>query len=153
MAIMSDFGSVLQLGVALGLGLSVFRAPVDLKVKAIEEGLDQEWRVIDGVRTARAEELKGDLATLKLDYHRAKIKIEAWLTPILALTLLGALGNWAGLAFAALYPSTDVTNIGKYLILFMAIFFFILVVFVLEIIARVQLSGIQQRLHRLRIGA
>jgi hypothetical protein len=69
------------------------------------------------------------------------------------LTILGAVTNWTGLAYGAVAPSTAVTQNEQYLILFVAIFYFVFIFFALEIMSRIQLNGIRARLHNLRLSS
>jgi hypothetical protein len=152
MGIMSDFASLLQLGVGIGLGLSVFRAPLDLRTRAIEAGIEQEWLILDRLETPRAQSLRGEIATLKLNYNQAKTRIERMQYPLLILTILGAMANWLGLAYAAIRPSLVVSTVGEYAILALTIFYFVVILIALELIARFQLGQIQARLTTLRSG-
>ena len=150
MGIMSDFSSLLQLGVGIGLGLSAFRAPLDLRTRAIEAGIEEEWNIIDRLGSVRAQTLRGEIATLKLEYAQAKTRIEKVQFPFLIATLGGALANWIALGYAAISPAAKVSTSGEYVILAFAIFYFVGILIALELIARSQLGDIQARLKALR---
>jgi hypothetical protein len=78
MATMGEFSSLLQLGFGIGIGLSYFRAPVELRSASLGKAVDDEITVIAGVNTAKAQEKRGELSSLKLAFNDEMERLEKW---------------------------------------------------------------------------
>jgi hypothetical protein len=136
MATLGEFASLVQLGFGIGVGLSLFRAPMDLRVRSIGRAIDAQLRVLSGVRTAAARERKAKLSTLKLAFADQRRRLDKLNLPFMAATLFCAALNLAALVWASLDATHVVTGLERNALLFISVGAYVLVLLVLEAVAR-----------------
>lgn len=150
MPVNGDFSSLLQFGAGLGIGLSLFRAPVDLRVSRIMRTLDGELTALQGIRSAFARTKRRDMMDLKLRFTATRQDLEAAQIPYMIAAIIGAICNITCLIYVALNSGEQATTLAMAIFLFLSIGFFIIIILLLEILARLKLSGILTSLTELR---
>jgi len=101
MATLGEFGSLLQLGFGIGIGLSVFRAPTDLLAKRLADDLAAEMAVFQGINTEHSIQLTTSLSDLHIRLSNAAKKLESSYVVILIPAIAVAMINWVLLALAS----------------------------------------------------
>ena len=101
MATLGEYGSLLQLGFGIGIGLSIFRAPMDLLSISFEKDLRAELDVFEGVQTTKAKTNKSDLGDLSLEFAQTAEALNSFHLPFMIAAIAGALVNWGLLAWAS----------------------------------------------------
>jgi hypothetical protein len=150
MAFYAEFSSLLQLGVGIGIGLSIFRAPVDVRVSGIGRRLNNEISALKGVNTDFAKKKRRDLMDLKLRFISICSKLDKVLIPFLIATVLGAGINLAGLIKVTLDGQSVASPFWCWLFLTSSVGYFLSIAFALEIVARVMLSTIRNDLQAIQ---
>lgn len=150
MATMADFGSLLQLGVGIGIGLSLFRAPLDIRSSRLEKGLRDEMTVLKGMSSQKAGESLASASTLYIDFVRARHRLNRLQPLFLVMCVIGGLVNWALLVRGAIYPAKAVELYEETAIVFFSVGYYILIFAALEICAQIHLGEIRKRLDALR---
>jgi len=150
MASFGDFSSLLQLGVGIGIGLSLFRAPVDLRVNSISRVVENELIALEGVKTPFAITKRRDISDLKLRFLTIRDRLNRTMVPFMIAAVIGALINLVALIDATFNAERELSSAVSYWMLFIAVGWFIVELFVLEIIARARLGELQKDLDLLR---
>ena len=90
MATYGDFSSLLQLGVGVGIGLSLFRAPVDLRVAKLMRILGGEITALRGSETQFGIRKRRDMQDLEFGFTTVRLSLERRQLPfmICALSML-----------------------------------------------------------------
>jgi hypothetical protein len=145
-ATLGEFASLLQLGVGIGIGLSVFRAPMELRAAHVEKSLADELKVFNGLTTEKALTARGNLASLQLEFNDVRRGLEELHKPFMALTVAGALGNWTILALASLYSAYELSNAEAFWLLTLSIFYYVAIWVCLEVLTRWRLRNVQSKL-------
>jgi hypothetical protein len=150
MATMGEFSSLLQLGFGIGIGLSYFRAPVELRSASLGKAVDDEITVIAGVNTAKAQEKRGELSSLKLAFNDEMERLEKWQLPFMIAAITGAAGNWIALIYASLYATDSVTTAGEIGLIILSVIYYLALGLVLEIMAQWRFRDVRLRLAQIR---
>jgi hypothetical protein len=150
MSTFGEFTSLLQLGFGIGIGLSLFRAPVDLRAAKIARILDMEMTALRGVATAFGQQKRRKLMSLKLRFLDAQKELERQQFPFLIFTLLGALINLLLLIKASVSAQQQVTPSIEWLLIFISVIYFVFIVIILDCIARRKLTPLMNDLSDLR---
>lgn len=150
MATMGEFDSLLQLGVGIGIGLSVFRAPMDIKATYLGNALADEANVLSGVNTPQGRKKLGEISTLRLQFNDARELMEKWQRPFLYATILGAAANWVALIFASLYANWALSERQEIFLIFLSVIYYVLIWVILALIANCHFSSVQKRLLEIR---
>lgn len=151
MTTFGNFSSLLQLGVGIGIGLSLFRAPVDLRVSKLDRAIEAELAALRGVTLAFATLKRRDLLDLKLHFRSTKENLEVDMLPFMALAVIGSALNLVGLVFASIYPAYVLNNYELYAIIFVSIVLFALDMVFLEAIAQFTINPIKKKLLEIRL--
>lgn len=147
MATYGDFSSLLQLGVGIGIGLSLFRAPVDLRVANLARTIDGEISALRNSPVPFTKQKRRDLQDLKLRFVTVKANLNRKQLPFMVIAVILAVANLAALVAATIDRDRPVSE-PELLILFgISIVGYLLLLGALEILARHYLSNIQ-RDHR-----
>jgi hypothetical protein len=101
MATLGEYGSLLQLGFGIGIGLSVFKAPTDLLLKRIANDLTAELAVFQRGNNDRANQATASLSDLHIRLSEAVKKLENSYPVFLVPALVVAMINWVLLAIAS----------------------------------------------------
>lgn len=149
MATLNEFSSLLQLGVGIGIGLSLFRAPIDLRVTSLTAILENETRILQTVQTTAAKARLADFASAAVELAGEHGNLESDLRWFLGATLLGAVANWAALIWASL-DATHTLNFGEtILLLTISVFYYAAILGALEILARRRLRVLTSKIQEL----
>jgi hypothetical protein len=119
MAILGEYSSLLQLGFGIGIGLSVFRAPMDLMSKTFERDLNSEIDVLTSVQTSKANAKITGLSDIKLEFAQTSRTLNFVHLPFMIASIVGAAVNWCLLAKAsstASYALSDAEEWGVFLV-------------------------------------
>lgn len=135
MATLGEFGSLLQLGFGIGVGLSVFRAPMERRARSLEGAIEAQLGVVKGVRTAKAQDRTGKLASLKLSFVAQRRKLNRFNLPLLWTTVGFAILNLGALIWASLDAAHRLTASERNILLFVAVGSYALLLASLECIA------------------
>jgi hypothetical protein len=149
MATLGDFGSLLQLGFGIGIGLSLFRAPFVLRTRRLTSALRDHGKIVAGVATTEAKERQGTLASLSLELSDAISRLEKWYLPFLVSALFGAAVNLVLLVWASISSGTTIDQAAMAWLIFAAVGYYALVLLILEVIARLVLAKVVGGLDRL----
>jgi len=146
-----DFASLLQLGVGIGIGLSLFRAPVDIRTAKLEKVLAAEILALKGSGPTefRASKRRA-LQKLRLGYAAVRQDLERYQHPFMILAALGAFANLAALVFVSLYAQQTASDYATYALIFVSSGYFLLLLLLLEVIARWHLGPLKTRLYRIQ---
>ena len=149
MATLGEFGSLLQLGFGVGVGLSLFRAPMDLRANSLARAIDSQFEVVKGVRTEKAQDRSGRLASLKLKFVEQRRDLDRLNLPFMAVTVALAFLNLGALIWASLDASHSLTPLQRNGLLFIAVGSYLIVFVLLEIVARWLFRDVSAQLRAL----
>jgi hypothetical protein len=150
MATLGEFSSLLQLGFGIGIGLSYFRAPVELRSASLRQAIEDEITIVRGVSSAKAQQKLGDLSSLKLAFNEEIDKLEGWQLPFMIAALAGGAGNWIALVFASVSAQCVLTATGEFGLIFLSVGYYILLAIALEFIAQWRFRSVRLRLVQIR---
>jgi hypothetical protein len=149
-ATLGEFSSLLQLGFGIGIGLSYFRAPVELRASTLRQAIDGELLIVRGVATPKAQQKSADLASLKLAFSDVREQLEKLQLPFMIAAIAGAITNWVFLILASLYASRALVRWEKLGLLFISVGYFVLLLVALELIAQYRFRTVRLRLAAIR---
>jgi len=150
MASFGDFSSLLQLGVGTGVGLSLFRAPVDLRVARISRTIEAELVALRGVTMPFAQRKRRDMLDLKLRFVTVREALDRSLMPFMIAAVIGAFLNLLALIAATMDTGRALTPCQADALIFLSVGWFLMVVVALEVLARLKLQSINRDLRTLR---
>lgn len=150
MASFGDFSSLLQLGVGTGIGLSLFRAPVDLRVNAISRTIQNELIALEGAGTAFAVIKRRDISDLNLEFSTVKDGLDRTMIPFMIAAVIGAILNLVALIDATLNADRELSAAASYWMIFISVGGFAVELALLEAIARIRLGKIEAELDKIR---
>jgi hypothetical protein len=150
MANLGEFGSLLQLGVGLGIGFSVFRAPFDILTRKFEADLSSEFNVLAKIATPHASERKAVLSDLNLEFARTSKTLERFHLPFMIASILGAVVNWYYLAQAAWNSGCSLSPIAAAWLTFISGPFFVLIFVTVTGVTFLRLRPLRERLDAAR---
>lgn len=105
MSIISDFTSLFEIGVGLGVGLSLFRMPVDNRkthlIRRIEEGIE----LFKHGHTTYAKKRYEEFSEISIRLHIDIISMEQGIKHHPIVMLIGALMNFTFLVISAFDPN------------------------------------------------
>lgn len=143
MATYGDFSSLLQLGVGIGIGLSLFRAPVDLRVAYLGRTIDSEIAMLRSPLPF-AKRKRRDLQDLKLRFLTVSGNLERRQLPFMVIAVGLSVANLAALIWAAVDKDRCVSGPELWMLLAISVGGYILLIAALEILARLSLSKIMK---------
>jgi hypothetical protein len=150
MSNLGEFGSLLQLGVGFGIGLSLFRAPMTLLVRKLDEDIAKEMDVLSTVQSLDAKRVKADLSDLKMDIATNTDTLN-WLTlPFMIAALVGAAVNWLVLIYASFFAQNTLTSAEEWLLVLVSVGWFLLIGCAVGLAALLLLLPLSKRLHAIR---
>src|ERR1700737_3588200 len=117
MSNLGEFGSLLQLGVGFGVGLSLFRAPMTLLLRKLDEDIAKEMDVLSTVQSIEAKRVKADLSALKMDIAKNTETLGLLALPFLISALVGAAVNWLVLIYASFFAQNTITSTDEWLLI------------------------------------
>lgn len=150
MATIGEFGSLLQLGFGIGAGLSLFRSPLDLRVKSISSAINDEIKLAELVRSDIAKERLGNLHTIKLRFEEIKIKAESKQYPFFYATVVGAALNLGALIIASLNAGYQLGLFQEIYLVYISVIHYLTIAAKLEITARRNFSRLKRDLDEIR---
>ena len=142
MSAYGEFASLFQLGVGVGIGLSLFRAPVAVRISAISRKLNGELTTLKGVKTDFGKQKRRDLMALKLQFIKKNVTLDRQQFPFMILAVFGAVLNLCFLIKATLNPLSNVSETMIYVLLGISVIYFLVLIILLELLARHHLSKI-----------
>jgi hypothetical protein len=150
MSNLGEFGSLLQLGVGFGVGLSLFRAPLTLLLRKLDEDIAKEMDVLGTVQSLEAKRIKADLSDLKMDIATNTETLN-WLTlPFMIAALVGAAVNWLVLIYASFFAQNVLTSTDEWLLVLVSVGWFLLIGCAVGLAALLLLLPLSKRLHAIR---
>ncbi len=152
MATLGEFGSLLQLGFGVGVGLSLFRAPMELRANALARAIEAQLGVVKGVQTPKARERSGKLASLKLKFVEQRRKLNRLNRPLMVLTVAFALLNLAALIWASVDASHVLSNGERNTLLFVSAGSYVAILAALEGVAQWLFWSVAGELRALSAG-
>ena len=147
-----DFSSLLQLGVGTGIGLSLFRAPVDIRTANLERVLNGEILALRNAANDFARLKRRELMSLRLQFIGTKERVEALQQPFMWLAVAGALANLLLLIRVSLNASAAPSDQMQWLLVFASTVYFALVMAGLEVLARIHLRPLSRRLYAIQMS-
>lgn len=149
MATYGEFSSLLQLGVGLGIGLSLFRAPVDVRIGRLSHMFENQRGALRGIQSEFATKKRRDIAELKIQFTHARGRLEAIMFPFMVAAILGAVANVSFLAIASFNSNEQISVIYQYILLTISTIYYLLIVLALELVARRALGSISAKLDEI----
>jgi len=150
MATLGEYGSLLQLGFGIGIGLSIFRAPMDLLSMAFEKDLSAEMDVLEGVQTAKAKSSRSALSDLKLEFAQTARALESFYLPFMIAAIAGALVNWGLLAWASSKAGRELSYGEEWAVFFVAGPYFLVIAGLLAVVTLRLLKPFKNKLNAAR---
>jgi hypothetical protein len=150
MATLGEYGSLLQLGFGIGVGLSIFRAPMDLLSRSFEKDLDAEMNVLEGVQSPKAQAIRSALSDLKLEFAQTSRALDSFHLPFMIATILGAIVNWGLLAKASNDASHVLTTNEQQFVCFIAGPYFLMIALILAAFTVLRLKPLKNQLSAIR---
>lgn len=146
----SDFSSLLQLGVGVGIGLSLFRAPVDLRVVNLSRTIESDLVVLRDAEMQFAKAKRRDLMDLKFRFIGICDDLNRWQLPFMVAAVVAAVLNLIGLIFATIYADRVADSYEIVAVLTVSVVWFGIEIALLEVLARWKLMGIARDLRNIR---
>jgi hypothetical protein len=150
MATLGEYGSLLQLGFGIGVGLSLFRAPMEVLSAKVRADLNSEVDVLANVHSVRANEIKSELSDLNLEFVRTSSTLDRFHFPFMIASILVALINWGLLAAASADAPRKLTYWEEWGLLFVSGPIYLVISAVLAYAAWQLLRPIQTKLDAIR---
>jgi len=150
MATYGDFSSLFQLGVGIGIGISLFRAPVDLRVSRLERLINGEITALRGTDVPFAQKKRRDMMDLRFRFITVRADLDRWQWPFMVAAVTGAALNLAGLVVATLDKDRAVLTFDRWTLLFVSIGWFLILLGALEVLARVALRSVTRDFSDIR---
>lgn len=147
---LGEYSSLLQLGFGIGIGLSVFRAPMDLMSKKLKSNLDSELGVYEKIETPRAAMQRASLSDLLIEFRQVALQLDKIHLPFMIASISFAVVNWALLALAAYYSHYELSDTQEWLLLIVSGPIFFLISIVLAVCTVCILKPVRERLDNLR---
>jgi hypothetical protein len=151
LATLGEFGSLLQLGVGFGIGLSLFRAPMELLKDRLRNDLAAEFDVLSRIPTPRALQSKAELSDLKGKIENNTIKLDQLHLPFMIAAILGAVVNWLVLILASLDATRPLSNFEVAALIFCSVAWYLLIGVILAGFAFYQLYPLSRELTAIRM--
>jgi hypothetical protein len=145
-----QFSSLSQLGIAVGIALSLFRAPVDLRTSRIERSLNAEILALRGVHTEFGRTKWRDFMTLRLNFYATRERLENLQLPFMIFALISAAINLLFLIKESFDAELQISGGMECVLLFFAVVIYFFIWAGLEFLARRQLGPIWRQLCDLR---
>lgn len=111
MASYGDFSSLLQLGVGVGIGLSLFRAPVDLRVAQLDRTISGELSALKGSTEAFGRTKRRDLSDLRFRFTLSRTELQRSQIPYMVAAVISAVANLVCLIIATVDKDKQVHTI------------------------------------------
>jgi hypothetical protein len=150
MATLGEYSSLLQLGFGIGVGLSIFRAPMDLLSKTFERDVDAEMNVLEGVQSPKAQTSRSALSDIKLEFAQTARALDSFHLPFMIATILGAIVNWVLLAKASSDAGYTLSPTEEGVVCFIAGPYFLLIAAVLAACTVLKLKPLRSQLSAIR---
>ena len=150
MSNLGEFGSLLQLGVGFGVGLSLFRAPMALLQRKLDRDLAQELDVLSAVQTPAAKRSKAELSDLQMEISSTTVTLNRLNLPFMIAAILGAAVNWIALIYASLHADSPLSSTEEWMLIGISVGWFLLIGFVVAIAALAYLLPLANRLYAIR---
>lgn len=145
-----DFSSLLQLGVGIGIGLSLFRAPVDLRASKLIRTIDNELTVLRNPINPFAKAKWRDVRQLRYRFGQVRDSLDRVQLPFMWAALTLAALNLAALVVATVDKERVACGAELYGLLFVTIGGFLLLLAALEGLARWHLAPIRAELKQIQ---
>lgn len=149
---MGEYGSLLQLGFGIGAGLSVFQAPLKLRYEYLNKAIVEQLEMTSGIQTEKSTAIHARLSTLIVALGVHNDQLNDLQKPFLILCLIGAAVNWIVLIYASMYASHNVSHLGRTLIIFISVVYYILIGLLLELFAKWRLNKITKEFSDIQHG-
>jgi hypothetical protein len=150
MSNLGEFSSLLQLGVGFGIGLSLFRAPMTLLLKKLQDDLTQEMDVLNSVQSPAAKRMKGELANLQMDIATNTVTLNRLSLPFMIAAIIGAAVNWLALIYASWAAQRPLEPTEEWLLTGISVGWFLLIAIAVGIAALIYLLPLSKRLNAIR---
>lgn len=150
MSNLGEFSSLLQLGVGFGIGLSFFRAPMDLLLKKLEYDLAKEMDVLNAVQTPAAKRARAELSDLHMDISKNTETLNRLNLPFMIAALFGAVVNWTALIWASLDAQRQTSSTEEWVLIGISVGWFLLITASVGIAALRYLLPLSNRLNLIR---
>jgi hypothetical protein len=147
---MGEFGSLLQLGFGIGIGLSLFRAPMDLRANALMSGIADALKLLAKARTPEAAAKRLSLLDLRVKFHQERRKLDAWNRPIMIALIAGAAANLVALIWASVRAQDQIGIWWQLTLIFISVGYYVLALALLEVLARRHFSSVAADLKQIR---
>ena len=150
MAAYGDFTSLAELGTAIGLGLSIFRAPIDKRLLDMKRSIESQLSALRGLSTEFAVGKVNDLSSLRVDVAAKERTLGMALKFSSYAAAAGAIFNAILLSIACLNASDEANLVIKMLYIFAGIVWFAVLLGILEIVARIELGALRKTLEEIQ---
>ena len=145
MAILGDFASLLQLGAGIGIGLAVFRAPLEVRSTRLEREIGLHRAVLRGVDAEAAQARLAELSSIQLSFTAKRKELGELQLPFMIVTVSLAALNLSTLIAAALWSSHVLGTTEILLLLIISVIGYLFIAIALEIAARLYFAEVLAR--------
>lgn len=146
----ADFASLAQLGAGVGLGLSVFRAPIESRLIPIRSILRAEIDALETTVTDFGRTKKRSLLDLELKLIRTQPELLLFQKFLLWWAAFGALASTNILAYAAVYSKHEASSFDCAVLLLLTVGWSLVIFAIAEAVAWRYLHPIARQLDAIR---
>lgn len=150
MAVYGDFTSLAELGTAIGLGLSIFRAPIDKRLLDMKRSIESQLSSLKGLSTEFAVTKVNDLSSLRVDVAAKERTLGIALKFSSYVAATGAVLNAILLSVACLHAEDEANLAVAMLYIFAGILWFAVLLAILEVVARIELGPLRKSLDEIQ---
>ncbi|MEO9462657.1 MAG: hypothetical protein ABJ242_07975 [Marinomonas sp.] len=145
----SDFSSLVQLGAAVGIGLSLFRAPIEGRLKALNAQLSSEIGAIDGLNSEKARQRRRKVYGIRLKANLCEQRVKKRAKPLLGALIFGAIINVLTLICFGFVADQEIDSHWFAFTIFTTVLYYPSIYLFLSILALEEIGPIQQELDEM----
>lgn len=148
MALFGDFSSLFEVGLGIGIGLSLFRIPIDNRKSHLVNRVENELKLFSTPKNDEATARYERAASLALELDAAIMELEKRVKHFPVVALVGALMN-AVMIFVVAFNAGKSADIGHiWFFGFVAFGWYLILTLIIFGIVEKAFSGIEVRLER-----
>lgn len=125
MPTMSDFASLLQLGAGIGIGFSLFRAPLDVRTDRFERILNSEEGAFRGNESERGRYVLRKIHSARIKLQLTRRELHDTHSHMSFILFIIAVINWIFLCVVTIWPNENVNTLGCFFFLLVSVFSYI----------------------------
>ena len=136
MTTLGDYTSLLEIGFGLGIALTAFQAPIDVRMQILRRLLDEEKAIVRRPKTDLALAKRNALLFYEIAANRTRRLVhERSLFPTFAVAI-GAVVNLITLIFSCIYAADEAKSPYVIWVLIVSVAYYVVLLIFFEVIAR-----------------